>query len=186
MNNTRRLGILAGCVAASAAFAGPSAAKPILHERFHDEGTFVNEDFCGFAVSESYDVDGMVMAERHGKDGFAYFLDHVTETSVLTNLDDGRTLTFVGKGGSSKDLKVTDNHDGTLTVLVRQLGNDVFYGPDGKAIARNPGQIRFNLTIDHGGTPTDPSDDEVIGFELVKESTGRSDDVCAAVQEAWG
>jgi hypothetical protein len=35
--------------------------------------------------------------------------------------------------------------------------------------------------VDHGGTPTDPSDDEFLDFRLVKESTGRTDDFCAAV-----
>jgi hypothetical protein len=55
------------------------------------------------------------------------------------------------------------------------------YGPDGKAIARNPGQLRFELLIDNGGTPTDPSDDEFLEFlGFVKGSTGRTDDFCAA------
>jgi hypothetical protein len=34
------------------------------------------------------------------------------------------------------------------------------------------------LLVDHGGTPSDPSDDTEISFELVKESTGRTDDFC--------
>ena len=59
-----------------------------------------------------------------------------------------------------KDQRVTDNGDGTLTILVLATGNSTLYGPDGKAIARNPGQIRFEFLVDHGGTPTDPSDDE--------------------------
>jgi hypothetical protein len=56
----------------------------------------------------------------------------------------------------------------------------VLYGPDGKAIARNPGQTRIQIIVDHGGTPTDPEDDEPMPFEIVKESTGRTDDFCAA------
>ena len=55
------------------------------------------------------------------------------------------------------------------------------YGPDGKAIARNPGQIRFEFLVDHGGTPSDPSDDVELGFlGDVKGSMGRTDDYCAA------
>jgi hypothetical protein len=77
---------------------------------------------------------------------------------------------------------VTDNGDGTLTLLILSTFNSVLYGPDGKAIARDPGQARFEVLIDHGGTPTDPSDDEFFEFlGLVKESTGRTDDFCAAV-----
>jgi hypothetical protein len=64
------------------------------------------------------------------------------------------------------------------------FGNAVVYGEDGKAIARNPGQIRPELIIDHGGTPNDPSDDQVLSEELVKGSTGRTDDFCGAVVPA--
>ena len=47
--------------------------------------------------------------------------------------------------------------------------------------------MRFKILIDHGGTPTDPSDDEFLEFlGVVKESTGRSDDFCAAILEAIG
>jgi hypothetical protein len=45
-------------------------------------------------------------------------------------------------------------------------------GEDGKAIARNPGQIRFEIDVDHGGTPNDPSDGEELDSRIVKESTG--------------
>jgi hypothetical protein len=56
------------------------------------------------------------------------------------------------------------------------------YGPEGKAIVRDPGQIRFELLIDNGGTPSDPFDDEFLEFlGIVKGPTGRSDDFCAAV-----
>jgi hypothetical protein len=40
------------------------------------------------------------------------------------------------------------------------------------------------LLVDHGGTPSDPSDDTEISFELVKESTGRTDDFCEVVVPA--
>ena len=58
------------------------------------------------------------------------------------------------------------------------------YGENGKAIARNPGQIRLELLVDHGSTPNDPSDDVVLSEELVKGSTGRSDDFCEAAVPA--
>ena len=80
-----------------------------------------------------------------------------------------------------KDQRITDNGDGTLTILVLATGNAVLYAEGGDAIARNPGQVRYELLIDHGGTPTDPSDDEFVEFlGDVKGSTGRTDDYCAA------
>jgi len=38
--------------------------------------------------------------------------------------------------------RVTDNGDGTLTLLILNTGNSVLGGEDGKVIARNPGQVR--------------------------------------------
>jgi hypothetical protein len=46
-----------------------------------------------------------------------------------------------------EDLRVTDNGDGTLTVLVLATGNSTVYDESGKAIARNPGQVRYALLI---------------------------------------
>jgi hypothetical protein len=50
--------------------------------------------------------------------------------------------------------------------------------------ARAARQIRLEILVDHGGTPTDPSDDEFLSEELLKGSTGRSDDFCAAAVPA--
>ncbi len=41
----------------------------------------------------------------------------------------------------------------------------------------------FELLIDHGGTPDDPSDDLELDFKVVKASTGR-DDACEAAVPA--
>jgi hypothetical protein len=63
-------------------------------------------------------------------------------------------------------------------------GNATVYGENAKAIARNPGQTRLELVVDHGGTPNDPSDDEELALRVVRDSTGRSDDFCGAVVPA--
>ena len=103
---------------------------------------------------------------------------------MITNLANDKSVTSVAKV-IEKDLRVTDNGDGTLTVIILATGNAVLYGEDGKAIARNPGQIRFELLLDHGGTPTDPFDDELLAdLGVVKGSTGRSDDFCEAAVPA--
>ena len=82
---------------------------------------------------------------------------------------------------------MTNNGDGTLTILILSTGNAVIYNSSGKAIGRNPGQVRFELLVDHGGTPSDPSDDTEISFEQVKGSTGRTDDFCeVSMSEAGG
>ena len=100
-----------------------------------------------------------------------------------TSRSSPETLTSVANV-TEKDMRVTDNGDGTLTVVILATGNAVLYGQNGKAIARNPGQVRIELLVDDGGTPTDPSDDEILAEEVVRESTGRSDDFCDAAVPA--
>jgi hypothetical protein len=175
------LGVTAAVMLAAAASAGPGK---VFRETIHDEFEFVDDNFCdaGLTVEVAVVLDIRVQAVAHGPDGLVYFLQHGTETDVLTNLENGRSLTAFSLV-IEKDLRVTNNGDGTLTVLILATGNGVLY-EDGKAIARNPGQIRVELLIDHGGTPNDPSDDVVLSEELVKGSTGRSDDFCEAAVAA--
>ena len=177
--------LLALGVTAAVMLAAGAAAQPPFKERFHDEGTFVEEDFCGagLTVDGTFVVDGSVLAVAHGPDGLAYFLEHITATTTFTNRANGKTVTIEGSG-IGKDLQVTDNGDGTLTILNLRTGNDVYYGPDGNVIGRNPGQIRLEILVDHSGTPTDPFDDVFLAEELVFGSTGRSDDFCEAAVPA--
>ena len=180
-----RLSALLGLgVTAAAMLAAGAAAQPPFKERFHDEGTFVDEDFCGAGLT----VDGDVCRGRQvpcssgiGPMDSQYFLEHVKVTVVFTNRANSETVTLEVTRSVNKDLRVTDNGDGTLTILNLRTGNDVYYGPDGNVIARDPGQIRVEIHVDHSGTPTDPSDDVFLTErELVKGSTGRSDDFCEA------
>ena len=169
------------------ALAGPADAQPLDRGTFQDEFTDVIEDFCdvpGLTVQLDQVVDGRFLFNRRGPDGLAYYMELIHFSSTFTNVDSGSTITDVGQS-LFKDLKVTDNGDGTLTILVLGTGNFTLYGQDGKAIARNPGQVRFEILIDDGGTPDDPFDDEFLAdLGLVKGSTGRSDDFCEAAVPA--
>jgi len=173
---------LVGAIAAATASAGQ-----VFRETFHEENTVVLDDFCdieGLTVEVAFVLDGRVHAVPHGPDGLAYFVSHGTRTEVLTNLANGKSVSSVANV-LEKDKHIADNGDGTLTILILATGNAVLYGADGKAIARNPGQVRFEILIDHGGTPNDASDDEFLDFlGVVKESTGRSDDFCEAAVPA--
>jgi hypothetical protein len=173
------VGVGAGLAVASIAVPGAASADPPLNERFHDEFTEIIDDYCdvpGLTVQSDVVIDGRTLIRRR-----AGFMEQVSGTFVDTNVANGKAITGafheVGKA-----LHATDNGDGTSTLLFLVTGNDVTYGPDGKAIARNPGQVRFEVLVDNGGTPNDPSDDEFLAMlGLVKESTGRTDDFCAAV-----
>ena len=65
-------------------------------------------------------------------------MQHGTERDVLTNVANGKSVTSVANV-IEKDKRITDNGDGTLTILIMATGNAVLYGANGKAIARNPG-----------------------------------------------
>lgn len=170
-------------VAALTAAGGDAAAKPIDSGAIHQEFSFAVTDFCGV---DDLDVEIDVVQDlqfRLGSRGEAqlpYVLQHVTAHQTLTNPDNDRFVT-VSLRVVEKDLEVTDNGDGTFTILVLATGNEATYGMDGKAIARNPGQSRWEILVDNNGTPKDPADDEFLEFlGDVKGSTGRTDDFCAA------
>lgn len=186
MRHSQKFVAMLAFLAASAAFAGVASAERSFHERFQVEDSFEFENLCdveGLAVLEEWVADVRVTGVQRGRDGLSYVAEHIEERRVFTNLDNGKTVTGVTTA-TAKDLKVTDNGDGTLTILILATGNEVISGADGKAIFRNPGQSRFALLFDHGGTPTDLSDDVFIGDERVKGSTGRNDDFCEAVVPA--
>jgi hypothetical protein len=176
------LGATAMLILAAAASAGQA-----FHETFHEEETETEENFCGvtgLTVEFATVTDGRIHVVPHGRDGLAYFAFHIRATEVVTNLANEKTVT-AEYTVTDKDLRVTDNGDGTLTILVLTTGNAVLYDEGGKAIARNPGQTRFEILVDHAGTPSDPTDDEFLEFlGEVKGSTGRTDDFCEAAVPA--
>jgi hypothetical protein len=167
--------------------AGQASAKVLERDTFHEEFIQRVRNFCGVSgltVRQNVTVDGRYTVKTHGPDQLPYYQNHVriraVHTNVATNEDVTETLTVM-----EKDLRVTNNGDGTLTILVLGTGNATVHDENGTAIARNPGQIRYEILVDHGGTPSDPSDDEFLEFlGVVKESTGRTDDFCAAVVPA--
>ena len=166
-------------------------ARPLEKVHFHDVTSEVIEDFCGdLTVRLDEDIRGAFLFNVRGPNGLAYASETVHGTQVFTNLANGKTFTQIFNV-LQKDLKVTDNGDGTLTILVLATGSSKVYGPDGKLLFSDPGQIRFEILIDHGGTPADPSDDEFLEFPgVVFGSTGRNDlqdrDFCADIHEFIG
>jgi hypothetical protein len=153
----------------------PAAAEPLDHGRFHDTSSEVVEGFCGdLRVRIDNDLRVSFLVKTQGSDGLVYFLENLHGTISFTNLATDKSFTNV-LNIVNKDLKVTDNGDGTLTVLVLSTGSVKNYGPDGNLLFNDPGQIRVELLIDHAGTPTDPEDDTILEESIVKPSTGRND-----------
>jgi hypothetical protein len=169
--------------AAAISFVAAASARQLESGQIDEVLTEEEESFCGvdgLTVEFVTHTVGRFHVVSHGHNQLPYFGANLKITQVVTNVDNGNSVMSIGTT-RDKDQRVTDNGDRTFTILVLATGNAVLYGPDGKAIARNPGQIRFEILIDNGGTPTDPDDDKFLRFlRDVKGSTGRSDDFCEA------
>jgi hypothetical protein len=151
--------------------AAPAAARPVEQGHFHDFFSEVFEN-CGLTLRTDVDVEGRFLANSQGPDGLIYFIEVAHGTQSWTNLANDKTMT-ASFAGVFKDLKVTDNGDGTLTIVSMSSGIYKVVGPEGGAALRmSTGTFWFELLIDDGGTPTDPSDDEELDFQIIKDQTG--------------
>jgi hypothetical protein len=165
----------------------PASASPPYFEIITEPLSNHFEDFCGV---EGFTVDqtGLFRSRlkiRTSNSGLDYFLEHITVDEKLTGEASGDFVT-IHTAFIAKDLKVVDNGDGTLTITQLLTGPSTLYGENGKALARDPGQVRFRVVIDTNGTPSDPEDDFEVSSELIKGSTGRSDDYCSVIIDQIG
>jgi hypothetical protein len=184
---TSRLVVTTSLAVLAIGAAAPAAAKPLERGSFHD--VFVTDPYqlCGLTVQDTADFRGSFVIQPRQPDGLPYFSENSHSSITTTNLATDMSFTVVSNI-VNKDKVVTDNGDGTLTILAMGAGGERIYGPDGKIVSRNPGQVRFEILVDHGGTPTDPSDDEFLDFlGIVKGSTGRTDEFgCEQITELIG
>jgi len=179
--------VFAGTLLAGAPLAG---AAPLEHEHFHEETVEVTTTECPGLTLRIHDVvDGSFLFLPHGPDGLAYGGDHVRGTTTITNLATGKTVT-IEYVFNTRDLHVTDNGDGTLTIEAISRGRAQSFGADGERLFLDAGLTGFALLIDHAGTPTDPTDDEFLEFLGISTQVGRQDtadrDFCADMAELTG
>lgn len=157
--------------------AATADAAPLERGSFHDVGAELLEDFCGdIDLVHSWDVSGNYLGIARGSDRLVHFRDSVRGTEVWTNADTGKSFTSKWTT-NSRDLKVTDNGDGTLSIVGQGSGGARYYDDNGKLVLRDPGLLRWEFRVDHAGTPANPYDDSFIedSFVIVKGSTGRND-----------
>ena len=128
---------------ATVAAAGTAVAKPLERDTFHEEFSIPLTDFCGVTgLDITFDnvVDGEFTIGSKGRAQLPYYSAKVEGTRTFTNPDNDHFVTESFQV-IEKDLKVTDNGDGTFTILVLSTGNSTLSGMDGNAIARDPGQL---------------------------------------------
>ncbi len=168
---------------------GSASAAPSMWETVHEEyGPEVSEDFCGVAgltVEQYVVLDGRVRSTTQGPDGLSYYSQHIVYTDTWTNLATGESVTVV-TSSSGGDLRVTDNGDGTLTILVQDTFTSLMYDEAGQLISRSTGLFRYAYLVDHAGTPTDPDDDEFLDALGGVKRAGLTADFCDTLVQAIG
>ncbi len=132
------VGVVAGL--ATVAVSATAAAKPLDRGEFRNEFDGVVEDFCeveGLTVEFHAVVEGRFHVNTHGRDGLVYFAENTRVTNTLTNMDNGN---FVREHRVvlGKDLSVTDNGDGTLTVVQLSTGNATVYNSAARRSVATP------------------------------------------------
>ena len=181
--------LIAGLIIAGAALAGaPATARPIDKGHFHDVFTNDPYDCDGTPAQDSGDVSGNFVFNQRGSSPFPYYRESVHGTVVTTNLETGGTLTNVFTS-NSRDHKIVDNGDGTITIYEYAAGGARYYDNNGKLVLKDPGEIRFAFEVNYNGTPGNPDDDQEVdgSFRVIRPSTGRNDtdgrDFCADVRQ---
>ena len=162
---------------------GPAGAGTYERFRFDDDVSSVG-DFCGLPARFEFHDSGVVVARETGPNRLVRYTASHHGGSTTTDLATGATLFSVTWNYLSQDVRLTDNGDGTYTILSQVPGPERWYGPDGEILYTSGGTFRFEVTLDAAGTPSDPSDDAFISEVLVSEHGGRDQeapDVCESV-----
>ena len=164
----RKLIITTVALAALAWVQGPTAsASTIEHGRFDDHFVDVREDVCGgLTMVVEGDDRGRYSLRLGGPDQLPRFSSTHHGGASFTNAATGLALTATWHY-SNQDVHVTDNGDGTLSVVYQVPGPERIYGPDGQQLNISTGSMRLEATIDHGGTLQDPYDDVFLGEEFL-------------------
>jgi hypothetical protein len=182
---TRLLTLVAALAVATMTAAGPAPARVVERGVIDETFTDAAEDFCdapGLDVTFGVTVHVAFTWKTRGADQLAYYAEHGQFRNRITNVANGTYVDTYEKT-LSKDMKIVDLGGGILDIVFMATGNFTVWNSAGKAISRNPGQVRFH-TVVNIHDPADDEDDEELLFEQVKGSTGRTDDFCADVVPA--
>jgi len=144
--------------------ARPAAAQ--LVERSHDHivATIPDDEVCDVPVTTTIDIIANDQ-ERLAKSGFPLFKDTGRGTITWTT-ETGKSVTNFF-AGTSKDLTVVDNGDGTITLRTAVTGvPEKIRLADGSTATMDAGRVVLVSVLDYNGTPTNTDDDEEISSSI--------------------
>jgi hypothetical protein len=161
-----------GLAAAAACLVGltatpAAAAKPFENVTERVTDTF-EEEICGIDVDTTISFVDHYLA-RTGPNGFPLFQSSGHGTTTWYNPETGLSVT-VNNSGGFKDLSVTDNGDGTITVITQTVGvPEEITLDDGTVALKDVGRVVFSTVLDYNGTP-EADDDIFISQEVLSIS----------------
>jgi hypothetical protein len=157
-------------VLAGAGIAAP-AAQAQLVDRSHEHVTDTFElQICGLDLVSTVDfvTNGQ---ERIARSGFPLFQGTASGTQTFTNPDTGKSITNQFAGVAFKDMSVTDNGDGTITLRTASAGlPEKLVLPDGTIVNMDVGRVAVVSVLDYNGTPTNTDDDTLLSQSVVFEA----------------
>jgi hypothetical protein len=167
-----RLAVLSAMVACGMLLVMVQPAGAQLIDRIHQHIvlTVQNDEVCGVPVTTTVDVidNGQV---RLAHSGFPLFKDTGRGKITWTNPVTGKSVSNFF-AGTTKDLTVVDNGDGTITLRTAITGvPEKITLSNGKPITMDVGRVVFVSVIDYNGTPTN-TDDDVLISQSVESISG--------------
>ena len=144
----------------------PAAAQPVDRTHQHMVVTVQDDEVCGVPVTTTADINANNQ-ERLASSGFPLFKTTGRVTVTWTNPLTGKSVSNFFAGGLSRDLTVTDNGDGTITLRTAITGvPEKIRVAKGKPITMDVGRVVFVSVIDYNGTPTNTDDDVLISWSV--------------------
>lgn len=161
-------------------------AKPLEHFSDTFQGSFIRHGFCGdMEVRIDVSQDFAVLGRESGPDGFSRYTVTFHGSETYTNLATGKVVTN-HFDYLSQDVVLTDNGDGTITILYKTPGAGRYFGPTGKVVLIDSRPQWWEALIDLGD-PSDPTDDTFISEKLVNDVAAHvNEDFCTAIRTATG
>jgi len=168
-----RIALTAAAAAAAAitlvAPAAPASAKTFDVARFVDQHSQRLTDCPRIRGRIDVDFRVYLRAVARHRAKIVYYTEHDRGTRTITNLATGKAVREI-YSEANKDQQITDNMDGTFTLIQKITGTFRTYGPDNKLILHEAGTLIYRLTLDNNGTPQDPSDDVVLDQSFVRQT----------------
>lgn len=162
-------------------------ARPLERFSGNNQGSFVRDNFCGDIGREvriDFDYDFTVVGRESGPNRLPRYTVSSHGIETFTNLATGKSVTALSDS-VTQDVRVTDHGDGTLTILYQTPGAARYFGPDGRVLLIDSRPSWYEVVLDHGGTPSDPSDDTFISEEQVRDVASHVNrDFCSAFRAA--